>query len=189
MWAEQQPPRFQEDGCTPLPYTFIEYISAITGPRGEPGIQGPVGPKGDDSAGSWLDWLNVAMNAGEAGALTAAIGSIESQIGAIEAEIAALGGVEAAGLAADAIDEVSDVANGIGDALEPFDEVSNATQQQTSSLTDSIQRLGGNLRSWFQRFGQGWQRVQTINVSQSYISNANIGAMESVELLGSSMVL
>ena len=61
VWEEQQPIKYDQDGKTVIPYTYADYIQAITGPQGPQGIQGPQGNDGNDGSdglSAYEIWLN-----------------------------------------------------------------------------------------------------------------------------------
>lgn len=43
VWVEHQPVRYQQDGVTVIPYTYNEYLNAISGATGATGDTGPAG--------------------------------------------------------------------------------------------------------------------------------------------------
>ena len=43
VWVEHQPVQYQQDGVTIIPYTYNDYLNAISGAVGQTGPEGPIG--------------------------------------------------------------------------------------------------------------------------------------------------
>lgn len=157
VWCDEQPIRYEQDGCTIIPYTMAEYLAAITGPKGDKGDKGDKGEKGDDSKNNWLDWLNLAFNAGELGALGASVYALEGQIATLQSQIALIQGQIAGILGTTSVGNNVDQAI---DVMDEFDEVS-AVGQEGRGFMDS-------LNDWFSSFrsriaGQTNRYTQMVN--------------------------
>ena len=170
VWVDTQPVRYEQDGCTVIPYTVDEYLEAITGPQG---IQGPIGPqgqqgiqgpqgiqgvqgiqgpkgdkgeKGDSDSTSWLDWLNAALNAGDVAGLVAIqseVSALQTALATVQGQIAGILGTTSVG---NTVDDVMDVADDIAD----FSEVPQQGRGFMNSLNNLLDRFrqlltgGGN---------------------------------------------
>jgi len=146
VWRDHQPVRYDD---RVIDYTYEEYITAITGPRGETGATGPrgetgatgpVGPKGDSDSTSWLGWLNTALNAGD----VAGIAALESQINTLQGTVAALQ-AQVAGLAG-----TYAVGNTVNDVIDAADTLSDFSDVATEGrgLMDSVDNLLDGASSW-----------------------------------------
>ena len=113
-----------------------------------------------DAAGdshNWLDWLNTALNVGEAGALGVTIATIESQISAMEAEIVALQGAQTAmNACGNALSNVSSISDLSDISLESFDEVGNAID---NPLQQSLNKMGDLFNSHSQYMQLGNENI------------------------------
>ena len=118
---------------------------------------------------SFLDWLNLAFNAGELGALGAAVAGVESQVGTLQGQVAALQGQVGALAGTNAVGNTVDGIIDAADEMSDFSEV--ATEGR--SMVDSFGDFFDGLRNRFAHQTNSYTQLTNNYTSPSLSSVSN----------------